>query len=151
MMVPSPILVICAGNMCRSPFAEHYMRLRFEQAGVYSECFSRGLLAMPGRKVPEAALKVAKEFGVDLSGHVSQPLLMPDLDRAAIVMVMESEQRQHLGKMRPAQIGKYMMLSQFTGGDKIPDPMGRDESFYKAVYQDITRHVDGWMARFGIG
>lgn len=150
-MMPSPILMICAGNMCRSPFAERYMRLRFEQAGVYAECFSRGLLAMPGRKVPDTALKVAQEFGVDLSEHVSQPLLAPDLDRAAIVMVMEPEQRQHLGKMRPAQIGKYMMLSQLGGGEKIPDPMGRDEDFYKGVYQQISKHVDNWVARFGIG
>lgn len=151
MLIPSPILMICAGNMCRSPFAEHYMRLRLEQAGVYAECFSRGLLAMAGRKVPEDAVKAAEEFGVDLSGHVSQPLLAPDLERAAIVMVMEPEQRQYLAKMRPSQIGKYMMLSQFTGGEAVTDPMGQDEAFCKTVYRDIARHIDGWLARFGVG
>jgi len=150
MLLPSPILMICAGNLCRSPFAEVYMRKRLEEASVNAECFSRGLLSMPGRKAPELALKVAKEFGVDLSGHVSQTLLAPDMDRAALVMVMEPGQRQHLSKMRPAHIGKVMMLSQPHGGQKISDPMGRSEETFRRVYSEITEHVDAWMTRFGI-
>lgn len=151
MVLPSPILMICAGNLCRSPFAEVYMRMRFEEAGVDAECFSRGLLAMPGRKVPDLALKVAQEFGVDLSNHVSQTLLAPDLDRAAMVMVMEMEQRQHLSKLRPAHIGKVMMLSQPGGGEKISDPMGRSEETFHRVYSEIAEYVDVWMQRFGVG
>jgi len=150
MLLPSPILMICAGNLCRSPFAEGYMRLRLEQAGVHAECFSRGLLFMAGRKVPEIAMKVAKEFGVDLSGHVSQTLLAPDMDRAAMVMVMEPEQRQHLSKMRPAHIGKVMMLSQPGGGEKISDPMGRSEETFRKVYSEIAEYIDVWMQRFGV-
>ena len=105
---------------------------------------------MPGRKVPEKALKIAQEFGVDLSKHVSQTLLAPDMDRAALVMVMEPDQRQHLSKMRPAHIGKVMMLSLPNGGMKISDPMGRSEETFRRVYGEITEHVDAWMARFGI-
>ncbi|MES0372124.1 MAG: hypothetical protein ABUK11_07565 [Mariprofundaceae bacterium] len=142
--------MICAGNLCRSPFAEVYMRKRFEEAGVEAECFSRGLLAFPGRKVPEMALKVAQEFDVDLSKHVSQTLLAPDLDRAAMVMVMELEQRQHLSKMRPAHIGKVMMLSQPGGGAKISDPMGRSEQTFHRVYSEIAEYIDVWLQRFGV-
>lgn len=150
MLLPSPLLFICAGNLCRSPFAEAYMRKKLEQGGAYAECFSRGLLSMPGRKAPEMALKIAKEFDVDLSRHVSQTLLAPDLDRAALVMVMESAQRQHLSKMRPAHIGKVMMLSQPHDGAKIDDPMGRSEDTFRRVYGEIAGHVDAWADRFGI-
>jgi protein-tyrosine phosphatase len=126
------------------------MRKRFEQAGVNAECFSRGLLSMPGQKVPELAVKIAEEFGVDLSGHVSQALLAPDMDRAALIMVMESGQRQHLSKIRPAHVGKVMMLSQLSGGQKISDPMGRSDETFRRVYAEITGHVDAWVTRFGI-
>ncbi len=105
---------------------------------------------MPGKKVPEMALKTAKEFDVDLSPHVSQTLLAPDLDRAAMVMVMEPEQRQHLSKMKPQHIGKVMMLSQPNGGGKISDPMGRSEETFRRVYSEIVDHVDAWIGRFGI-
>jgi protein-tyrosine phosphatase len=149
-MLPSPIMMICAGNMCRSPFAEHYMRLRLQQAGVAHECFSRGLLAMPGRKVPSTAQKIGLEFGVDMSSHVSQTLLAPDVDRAAMIMVMEAGQRQHLSKIRPASIGKVFLLSQPLGGETIPDPMGRDEEYFRKVYGEITTMVDAWIKRFGV-
>jgi protein-tyrosine phosphatase len=126
------------------------MQKRFTQAGVNAECFSRGLLSMPGQKAPELAVKIAEEFDVDLSAHVSQALLAPDMDRAALVMVMESGQRQHLSKIRPAHIGKVMMLSQLNGGRKISDPMGRSDETFRRVYAEITEYVDAWMVRFGI-
>jgi len=150
MMLPSPIMMICAGNMCRSPFAEYYMRQKFEQAGVEGECFSRGLLAMPGRKVPSLALQVGLEFGIDMQDHSSQTLLAPDVDRAAMIMVMEQGQRQHLSKMRPASIGKIFLLSQPNGGAKIADPMGKDAEYFRKTYKEITINIDAWMKRFGI-
>lgn len=105
---------------------------------------------MPGKKAPAMAVKIAKEFDIDLSHHVSQTLLAPDLDRAALVMVMESDQRQHLSKMRPAHIGKVMMLSQPNGGAKIDDPMGQSEDTFRRVYGEIVEHVDAWAERFGV-
>jgi len=150
MMLPSPIMMICAGNLCRSPFAEYYMRLKLEQAGVVADCYSRGLLAMPGRKVPELAQQVGLEFGVDMSEHVSQTLLAPDVDRAALIMVMEAEQRKHLSKMRPTSIGKMFLLSQPLGSHKVPDPMGKDEAYFRTVYTEITSMIDAWVERFGV-
>jgi len=150
MMLPSPIMMICAGNMCRSPFAEYYMRQKLEQAGVEGECFSRGLLAMPGRKVPCTALKVGLEFDIDMQDHISQTLLAPDVDRAAMILVMEQGQRQHLSKMRPASIGKIFLLSQPSDGKRIADPMGKDKAYFRKTYEEITMNIDAWMKRFGI-
>ncbi|MDQ6991795.1 MAG: hypothetical protein Q9M11_08715 [Mariprofundaceae bacterium] len=149
MILLSPIMMICAGNMCRSPFAEYYMRLRLQEAGVEAEWFSRGLLTMLGRKVPSTAYKVAMDFGVDMSAHVSQTLLAPDVDRAALIMVMEQGQRQHFSKMRPASIGKVFLLSQAMGGKKVRDPMGKNEAYFHDVYAEITQMLDAWLQRFG--
>ncbi len=150
MILPSPIMMVCAGNMCRSPFAEYYMRARLEKAGVEHECFSRGLLAMPGRKVPSTAQRIGLEFGVDMSAHISQPLLAPDVDRAAMIIVMEAEQRQRLSKMRPASIGKVFLLSQPMGGKTVRDPMGKNGDYFREVYSEITTMVDAWIQRFGV-
>jgi protein-tyrosine phosphatase len=100
MMTPTPIMMVCAGNICRSPFAEFYMCKRLEEERKYGEVFSRSLLMMQGKKVPEKGLKVGLEFGVDMSTHMSNALLAPDMDRAALVLVMEPEQRQHLMQKR---------------------------------------------------
>ncbi len=148
MFLPTPIMMVCAGNVCRSPFAEFYMRKRLEEEGKYGEVFSRGLLMMQGKKVPEKGLKVGLEFGVDMSTHMSNALLAPDMDRAALVLVMEPEQRQHLMQKRPEHVGKVMMLSQPCGGKVIDDPMGRSEETFRRVYGEIAACVDTWVQRF---
>jgi len=150
MMLPSPVLTICAGNLCRSPFAEAYLRQQFEAAGVEAEVFSRGLLTLPNRRPPKEAQNVASEFDIDLASHVSQPLLGTDLDRAGIVLVMDAGQRQHVSKIRPACIGKIFLLSQPSGGEPVADPMGRGEEAFRQVYTRIAAEVDAWMQRFGI-
>jgi len=144
-LMPNPVLVICAGNLCRSPFAAAYLARRFAEEGIEREVFSRGLLALPGRKPPKEAIEAAQAFGVDLRGHVSQPLLAPDLDRAAIVWVMERRQRRHLAKMRPAHLGKVFLLSEPCGGGDIPDPMGKPRAVFDAVYRQIADCIERWL------
>lgn len=126
------------------------MRNRLQQADIEGECFSRGLIAMPGLKAPDTAIKAAGEFGVDLSTHVSQPLVQADIDRASLVLVMEPRQRQHLIRISPSSIGKVFILSQPSGGASIPDPVGQDEAMFMAVYDEISGHIEAWLRRFGV-
>lgn len=148
MLMPTPIMMVCAGNICRSPFAEFYMRKALAEKGVEGEVFSRGLLLMPGKHVPEKGIKVGLEFGVDLSAHISQALLAPDMDRAGLVLVMEPDQRLYLIKKRPEHLGKVMLLALPCGGKNIDDPMGRSEETFRRVYGEIAACVDAWVQRF---
>lgn len=148
-MLPSSILMVCTGNLCRSPFAAFYMQKRFADAQIDVECFSRGVSAPLGKRPPEMAQKIALEFDVNISGHTSQQLLGGDLDRAGLVLVMSHAQRKHVGKLRPSGIGKVFMLSQPARGANIQDPIGESDEVYRRVYQEIVGHVDSWMQRFG--
>lgn len=148
MFMPTPMMMVCAGNICRSPFAEFYMRKVLAEKCIEGEVFSRSLLMMQGKKVPEKGLKVALEFGVDMSTHMSNALLAPDMDRAGLVLVMEPDQRVHLMQKRPEHVGKVMLLSQPCGGKSIDDPMGRSEETFRRVYGEIATCVDTWVSRF---
>ncbi len=150
MMLPSPVLMVCSANVCRSPFAEHYFRHRLRQAGEYAEVFSRGIMEMNGTEVPEDGLTVAEEMGIDMRRHRSTKLTPADLDRAALVLVMEKQHRQYLLQMRPQYVGKIFFLGQPTGGGEVPDPMAKGVEAYRASYQVIARDVDAWLKRFGI-
>ena len=143
-------MAVCAGNLFRSPFAAGLMQARLAAAGSTAECYSRGLLAMPGQKPAASTLKIAGEFGVDLSQHISQTLLRPDIERAALVLVMTARQRQHLVRMSPPSVGKVFLLSQPIDGTDIPDPVGKDEEVIRAVFAQIADNVDAWLARFGL-
>ncbi len=147
-------MLICAGNLCRSPFAAAYMARRLQQAQMEVDIYSRGLLALPGQRPPEEALAAAAEFDIDLSEHVAQPMLAPDLERAGLILVMSPDQRTHITKARPTSIGKVFLLSHASSGKlanrSIPDPVGKDMDTYRAVYAEIIQHVDAWVRRFGI-
>lgn len=150
-MLPSSILMVCTGNLCRSPFAELYMRKRLIEAQQEDvACFSRGVGVPMGRKPPDVAQRVAREFGVDLSTHNAQQLLGTDLDRAGLVLVMSDRQRKHAAQLRPSSIGKLFMLSQPDGGKTIEDPIGKSEEVYRRVYQEIADHIENWIRRFGV-
>lgn len=150
MMVPSPLLLVCSGNLCRSPFAEGVLRRRLEEAGVYAEVFSRGLLDVGAQPVPPAALKVASEFGVDLSEHKAQQLAVEDLQRAGLVLVMSARHRRHIGEMQPMAIGKVFLLSQPEDGNSVDDPVGQPEEVFRDVYSTIDHLVGLWLQRFGV-
>ena len=146
-------MMICAGNLCRSPFAAVYMQQRMRKAGIEFDVYSRGLLALPGRRPPEAAQQAAAEFDIDLSGHVAQPMLLHDVERAGLVLVMGPDQRKYVTSKRPSSIGKVFLLSFASEPEEnktIEDPMGKTVDGFRDIYEEITGHVDAWIRRFGI-
>jgi len=68
------VLFVCAGNICRSPFAEGLARRLAAERGLDVEFASAGEIALDGDRCPPDAVAVAKEYGVDLSSHRARRL-----------------------------------------------------------------------------
>lgn len=87
------ILVVCHGNICRSPVAAALLRQALGPAGIRVE--SAGFIG-PNRPSPPAAVATAARHGVDLSDHRSR-LLTADLVRSAeLIVVMDAAQRREV-------------------------------------------------------
>jgi len=106
------VVFVCAGNICRSPYAEAVARRDCAVAGV--EFASAGLSALSGNRATAEALAVASERGVDLSGHRAQPLT-PELEVSADLVVDLRE--------------------------RVFDPYGGGESAYRSAYDAIDIEV----------
>ena len=78
--LPSPpierVVVICHGNICRSPFAGVDLERRIPHIAVRSA----GLAAGPGNPAEPGAIRVGQEFGLDLGEHRSSPLSDADVE-----------------------------------------------------------------------
>src|SRR5882672_7129834 len=70
---PQGVLVVCHGNICRSPYAAARLR---RLLGSGTQVTSAGFVG-PGRACPDVAIEVAAARGLDLSGHQSQLLAPP--------------------------------------------------------------------------
>ncbi len=124
------VLFVCAGNTCRSPFAEAVAR---REGRVDVE--SAGLTAYAGDEPPAAAIAVARELGFDLSSHRARPLSEDMLERAYVIVGMTAAHVSALDA-RGAR-GKTRLL----GGADIDDPIGQGRDAYQRTYAQIESDV----------
>jgi protein-tyrosine-phosphatase/predicted ATP-grasp superfamily ATP-dependent carboligase len=124
------VLFMCAGNICRSPFAELYMRQRLG----YSEVRSCGTQLSWNRLVPAAAEDVARvRFGVDLTTHRSAAVSRETIDWANVIVAMDSANLAEL-RARGKSTRPVILLGDVEGGRITRDPYGGDADAFARTF-----------------
>lgn len=146
------VLVLCTGNICRSPVAEAMLRLAVaaawqvqpEDLGALGWTFaSAGTFAMSGGPISEHSQTVAEEMGMDLSNHRSQHL-EEALERPwDLILGMGPNHIQGLEGVAPTDL--------FDGsGQPVPDPFGGPLEEYRRMRehleQAVLRRMEQWSA-----
>lgn len=145
---PGTLLVVCHGNICRSPFAAALLRQALGPAGVRVD--SAGFVR-PDRPAPPEAVAAAARRGVDLADHRSR-LLTPDLARAAdLIVVMDPLQQRHMrerfGRADVIVLGDLDPAPPEGGRVRtMPDPIGQGSAVFEASYARIERCVAGLVS-----
>jgi protein-tyrosine phosphatase len=131
------VLVVCAGNICRSPTAEAVMRLLgADHPTVNLEVRSRGTQNWNvGKRAHPAMTRIAAERGYDLSGHTAAQVTTDDLAWADDVLVMDNENYQQLVGNYP-NLARHVRLLDERG---IPDPWLVDQD---AAYTDALDRIE---------
>lgn len=121
------------------------MRDRIARTGLDAEVqvVSAGVWAEPGAKASANAVAVLRGRGLDLSGHLSQPLTPALLREAAIILVMEESHRRSIFYMTPEHLAKVFLLAEMAGGhDDVRDPYGGLFEEYKATAELLAGLID---------
>lgn len=144
------ILVLCEGNLCRSPFAGQLLQSALGGRGVVVE--SAGLHAASGHPAPGTAQQVALERGVSLAEHRSQPVDRAMLMAADWILVMDVDQRRRAIAFAPEARGKVELIGRFAAdpgiSPEVPDPMDRDQETFRSVYSRLAVAVERMVAAF---
>lgn len=139
---PHHLLFICSGNICRSPLAEHIAASYADRTGVDVIARSAGTLGLTDRPAEPQMVKVGREIGLDLSGHVCQPITDVMCDWADRIFAMEYGHIAHLEEFHPPSRGKTELLGRHGGVDEISDPIGAWFSFrYRSSRKLIEKCV----------
>jgi protein-tyrosine phosphatase len=130
------VLVLCHGNICRSPFAQAWLVRRRPDLAVASA----GLAAGEGAPADPAASRVALGFGVDLSGHRSRPVDRAALARADLVLVMEAAHAAAVRERAPEAAARTFVLGDFldTRPFGIADPWGQLDPIFASTFERIA-------------
>ncbi len=138
------LLVICTGNICRSPMGEWFLReaLPADQ-GFRVE--SAGIGALVGHGADETAIAVMDELGYDLRPHRARQLDLPLAREFELLLVMDSGHQEWIEHTYPALRGRVFRMGHWQGYD-VPDPYRQPEAAFRAARDQIQQAAESWVA-----
>lgn len=142
------ILIVCVGNICRSPLAEGLLRDRLEKAGKQVRVESAGLGALVGKPADPLSVELAAELGVDLTAHRARQLTPELLREFELVLVMEAWQVKDVERLSPTTRGRVYRLGHWGDFD-IPDPYRKPRGAFERALARIQEGVEGLAKLMG--
>lgn len=138
------VLVLCWGNICRSPMAERYLRKRLAETGREDVTVrSAGFVEQDSRRSPDSAVAVASEHGIDLSEHRAQRVTREMVAESDVIFVMDVwNYHDVLHEFPDAADRVYFLADEREDGFEIRDPHHRGVERFETAYGTIADVID---------
>ena len=142
------ILMVCLGNICRSPLAEGILQHKIDTQKLEDwSVDSAGTGSWHVGDLPdERSIDVARKHGIDITGQCGRQFTAGDFDRFDKVLVMDSSNYQNVMKLArtDADRNKVALIMNYDRpgfNEAVPDPYWDDNGFDK-VYEMLDRATD---------
>lgn len=149
------VLVVCLGNICRSPIAEAVLQDLADKAGLHWDVESAGTNGFHVGEPPhQSSQKICNEHGLDISKQRARRFVVADFDRYDLILVLASDVKEEVLKLgRQVEDSKkihFFMDAFFPGQEvSVPDPWYGGEEGYAPVFDMIFRGGEAIIKKFG--
>jgi protein-tyrosine phosphatase len=140
------VLMVCLGNICRSPTAETVLRERLSARGLHGlvEVDSAGIGGWHIGSAPDArSQRHAQRRGYDLSGLRARQVVEADFDRFDLVLAMDEDNLADLERLKPE--GAAAELRLFAAID-VPDPYQGGPDGFEQVLDFVEQGCEALVA-----
>jgi protein-tyrosine phosphatase len=141
------VLVVCIGNICRSPYGEYVLRDLAHTAKAETRFSSAGLGALVGNPADPEVTSLALREGLDLSDHRARQFSRDLGANADLILVMEARHRRDILAIAPELSGRTMLLGHWIGGTDIADPYRKSSDFHAVIQAQIRKACEAWGGR----
>ncbi|MCJ8208255.1 low molecular weight phosphotyrosine protein phosphatase [Mucilaginibacter sp. RS28] len=143
------ILMVCLGNICRSPLAEGIMQHLADEQGLDWQVDSAGTGNWHVGEGPDRrSVRTARQHGIDISRQVCRQFKVSDFDRFDHIFVMDKYNLRDVTALAPD--GQAEAKVKLLLVDKeVPDPYYDDKQFepvFRLIEQsckDIIKDLTG--------
>lgn len=136
------VLIVCVGNICRSPTAEHLLRQALQHSAI--QCSSAGLAALVDQPLERNALTTLARHGQQPALHRARQLTPKILQENDLVLVMERIHLRDIHQLAPESRGKAFLLGKWQHDREIPDPYRKGTAAFTHAYALIEEAVTSW-------
>lgn len=147
------ILMVCLGNICRSPLAEGILKHKVRQAGFNWTVDSAGTNGYHVGEAPHhLSQKVAKLNGVDICEQRARRFVKEDFDRYDKIYAMADDVVDEIKwiakeKFDPLKVDLFLNELNPGGNESVPDPWYGTEPGFHEVYKLIDETCDAIIGK----
>ncbi len=140
------VLMVCLGNICRSPLAEGILRQKIEEKGLSWSVDSAGTSGWHNGELPDSrSIDVARLHSVDITDQRSRKFVVSDFEEFDLIVAMDSSNYSNIIQMAKSEDekSKVKLLLNFSNpgeNQAVPDPYY--SGGFEYVYTLIETAID---------
>jgi protein-tyrosine phosphatase len=146
------VLMVCLGNICRSPLAEGILKHKVAQQGLNWEVDSAGTGNYHVGEMPDKrSIAVAKKYGIDITDQRARQFKTSDFAKFDFILVMDSSNFRNVIDLAKSDSDKekvalIMNFAEAGKNENVPDPYW-DNNGFEEVFAMLDRACESFLAK----
>jgi protein-tyrosine phosphatase len=137
------ILLVCVGNVCRSPMAACILRSKLPDKSFTIS--SAGVAALTGEPMDPMACEILRSHGYQDMEHKATQLQRVHVQDADLILVMEKNLMDVVLRLSPEARGKIFTLGKWQEDRAIPDPYKQSRVAFEHTFVLIQEATTSWL------